>query len=235
MKTTKQLSKTTLITLFLSISAMATAIIAVYGYRQTWWNHLDAFSIFAYATYLAIFTLVLFFIGLRKIKNGKKGMLFNLLSLVFSLPIIFATFMFQYTASAYPRINDISTDTANPPSFWDMPNAFEYPSANAKIQEEFYPYIKPLVLDSTVEEVFNKVLKIIEKNKWELIAEDIEEGQIEAIALSFAFQFKDEIAISLKEKDGKVIVNIRSRSRLGKIDRGANAKRIKKILEELEK
>jgi len=235
MEKTKQLSKTTLITLFLSISAMIAAVTAVYGYRQTWWTHLDAFSIFAYATYLAVFTLVLFFIGVQKIRNGKKGLRFNLLSLVFSLPIIFSTFMFEYTASIYPKINDISTDTANPPSFWDMPNAFEYPSKNAKIQEEFYPYIKPLELNSTKQEVFDKVLKIVQNNKWELITSDIEEGQIEAIALSFAFAFKDEIAIAIKEQDDKIIVNVRSRSRLGKIDRGANAKRIKNLLDDLKK
>ena len=46
--------KLNIFALFLGLIAISIALTAVYGYRQTWWNHLDAFSYFYYATIIAI-------------------------------------------------------------------------------------------------------------------------------------------------------------------------------------
>jgi uncharacterized protein (DUF1499 family) len=116
-----------------------------------------------------------------------------------------------------------------------MPSPSQYPEKNALIQKEFYADLKSIIFKESIKEIFDKVLKTVNKMGWELISDDIDEGQIEAVASSLFFGFKDEVVIRIKEINNKVVVDIRSRSRIGKIDRGANARRIKKFIIELKK
>ena len=67
-----------------------------------------------------------------------------------------------------------------------------------------------------------------------ILSSDPAESQIEAIATSRLFGFEDEVAIRVTETDTGARIDIRSRSRLGQIDRGANARRIKAFLADLE-
>ena len=53
------------------------------------------------------------------------------------------------------------------------------------------------------------------------------------MATSFLYGFKDEVAIRVTETETGARVDLRSRSRLGQIDRGANARRITKFLDDL--
>ena len=64
--------------------------------------------------------------------------------------------------------------------------------------------------------------------------DDPAEGQIEAIARSRLFGFEDEVAIRVTETDTGTRIDMRSRSRLGQIDRGANARRIEVVLADLQ-
>ena len=88
-------------------------------------------------------------------------------------------------------------------------------------------------LTQSPEKVFEKALKVVRSDGWKLVSEDKEEGQIEAVASSLFFGFKDEVVIRIKESAGKTIIDVRSRSRIGKIDRGANARRIRKFIKAL--
>lgn len=54
---------------------------------------------------------------------------------------------FEYAARAYPPINDITTDTVDPPTFWDVPHPVIYPGEQvAALQRQGYPDLKPLEL-----------------------------------------------------------------------------------------
>jgi len=67
-----------------------------------------------------------------------------------------------------------------------------------------------------------------------VVASAPEEGRIEATASSLLFGFIDEVAIRIKPTEGGALVDMRSRSRIGKVDRGVNAKRIRGFLAELQ-
>jgi len=56
---------------------------------------------------------------------------------------------------------------------------------------------------------------------------------IEARATSKLFRFVDDVAIRIRSKDGGSVVDIRSKSRVGQGDLGANANRIRAIAAEL--
>jgi uncharacterized protein (DUF1499 family) len=49
------------------------------------------------------------------------------------------------------------------------------------------------------------------------------------------YGFTDEVVVRLKAVDGGTTVDVRSRSRLGRVDRGVNAKRICTYLVALQK
>jgi uncharacterized protein (DUF1499 family) len=85
-----------------------------------------------------------------------------------------------------------------------------------------------------VNEAFAAALALVEDRGWQVLSADPAESQIEAIATSILYRFEDEVAIRVTKTDTGSRVDMRSRSRLGQIDRGANARRIEAFLSDLE-
>ena len=56
------------------------------------------------------------------------------------------------------------------------------------------------------------------------------EGRIEAVATTRWFGFKDDVVVRLTPAAGGARVDVRSKSRVGRSDVGANAKRIERFL-----
>jgi uncharacterized protein (DUF1499 family) len=101
-------------------------------------------------------------------------------------------------------------------------------------QRAAYLDVRPLDLPVSADEAFAAALALVEQRGWEVLSADPAESQIEAIARSFLFAFEDEVAIRVTETESGARIDMRSRSRLGQIDRGANARRIEAFLSELE-
>ncbi|MCK5747990.1 MAG: DUF1499 domain-containing protein, partial [Oricola sp.] len=157
-----------------------------------------------------------------------------LIGLVLSLPVLTMAVGWEYATRTMPPINDISTDTEDPPVFWFTATPTDYPAKNAEPQHAAYPDVRPLDLAISFEDAFAAALAVIESRGWKVLSADPAESQIEAIATSRIFGFEDEVAVRITETDGGVRVDMRSRSRLGQIDRGANARRIISFTSELE-
>lgn len=56
------------------------------------------------------------------------------------------------------------------------------------------------------------------------------EGRLEATTRSRLYGFTDEVIVRVKASDSGALVDVRSRSRLGRVDHGVNAKRIRAYL-----
>jgi hypothetical protein len=97
----------------------------------------------------------------------------------------------------------------------------------------WYPDVRPLVLSLPVDDAFVAALALVEDRGWEVLSADPAESQIEAIARSRLFGFENEVAIRVPETATGARIDMRSRSRLGQIDRGANARRIAAFLADL--
>ena len=111
----KYLSTTVSLGFLLSIAAACVGIIAIIGYREEWWRQFKAFYLFGWATFIAISSLIVLAIGVFKNFKNKQKKIFGLsiLGVLFNLPILTGAFLFNYTATLYPPINDISTDQAH--------------------------------------------------------------------------------------------------------------------------
>ncbi len=234
----QSISRMALLGLALGITAVGVAVVSVSGYRGGDMHFVTALSVFEWAVYTAAAALLVSLIGLWLTRpgGGRRGLSAALLGLVLALPLVWAGVMFEVTARAYPPINDISTDTEDPPTFWEVPNPAAYPGPQvAALQREAYPDLGPLMLGLAPERVFELAGEVARNMGWEIVSEDTMEMQIEAVSTSFLFGFPDNVVVRIMDEDGQTRVDVRSHSRLGQIDRGANAKRIRAYLGALER
>lgn len=141
----------------------------------------------------------------------------------------------------FPPINDISTDTANPPEFVgitaDMRGAgsapLRYDPGFAPLQAKGYPGLTGITLPAAPAAAFETALKAAKAQGWTIIASDAATGRIEATDTVPWWGFKDDVVIRLTPDGDGTRVDVRSKSRVGKGDLGVNAKRIGDFLEAL--
>jgi len=158
-------------------------------------------------------------------------------ALVLMLPTTLLGVQALYTIRSVPAIHDVTTDLVDPPQFRDTvkhrqtgQNSLAVDPSVLAIQETAYPELGSLRLNTVYSEVFVAAQRLATEKGWQVYRADLDAGEIEAMAQTFWFGFKDDIAIRLR-RDGKTtVVDVRSASRVGIGDLGANASRIKNFL-----
>ncbi len=99
-----------------------------------------------------------------------------------------------------------------------------------------YPDIQPRRYQERKERVYEAARRAVEQlPRWVLVSQNPEQAVIKAEVTSRLFRFVDDVQISIEEKDGSVLVNVRSASRVGKGDFGQNARHIRSLFEELDR
>ncbi len=81
--------------------------------------------------------------------------------------------------------------------------------------------------------MFEAALAAAEAMGWEIVAAEPGSGRIEAVATTTWFGFKDDVVIRVSDAPGRTKVDVRSVSRVGRSDVGANAERIRAFQERL--
>jgi hypothetical protein len=126
-----------------------------------------------------------------------------------------------------PYINDITTDAESPPQF-TPPKTYE--NYLAELQQIGYPDLHALELAAPPKQVFARAAETARDYGWEITALDESAGTIEAVATTRWFGFKDDVAIRVRASGAGSRVDLRSKSRVGRSDAGANAQRIQAFL-----
>jgi len=163
------------------------------------------------------------------------------ITVIFAAVAIAMPINMMNTAKSVPPIHDISTDLINPPKFVavvplraDAPNPVAYAGEETAAQQrEAYPELKPLEYNQTQTELVAAITKAMENLGWELVNSDVNNGIVEATDTTTWFGFKDDVVVRINDKGSKRVVDIRSKSRIGKSDLGKNAQRIKTLIDEL--
>ncbi len=224
-----------LFAVLLGLASIALLAASVWGFRAGGWPWPRAYDLAGWGAWAAGAGVLAALAGLAIwLRRRQRGFAAVLLGLVLSLPVAGLGVAFELAARTTPPINDISTDIEDPPVFWFTVTPTDYPATNADLQRAAYPDVQPVELPLSFDEAFAAALALIEDHGWEALSADPAEGQIEAIARSRLFGFEDEVVVRVTETDGGTRIDMRSRSRLGQIDRGANARRIKAFLFDLE-
>jgi len=145
-------------------------------------------------------------------------------------------------SSGVPPIHDITTDTNNPPLFEailplraDAPNPPGYAGTEiAGQQQSAYPDLVTLTINKPTAEVFTAAEQVARDLNWHIVAADQAAGRIEATDTTTWFRFQDDVVIRLTTLKSGTSVDVRSKSRVGRSDMGANARRIHAFLDRLE-
>jgi uncharacterized protein (DUF1499 family) len=97
------------------------------------------------------------------------------------------------------------------------------------IQRAVYPDIRPIELAKPSPEAFTQALAAARSLGWNVEYSDDATGRIEATVQSFWYGFIDDIAIQVAPIEAGARIDLRSVSRVGEYDVGANAARIRKF------
>jgi uncharacterized protein (DUF1499 family) len=151
--------------------------------------------------------------------------------------LVTATFLaVALPAGKFPPINDITTDTTNPPQFVkaatlgaNVGRNLGYPGAAfAEQQRAGYPDLGPLTMKMPPDEAFRRAAAVARQMPaWEITRVDPAARALEGVATSRLFRFQDDFVVEVRPQGDGSVVEMRSKSRDGKGDIGANAARIK--------
>ena len=142
-----------------------------------------------------------------------------------------------------PAINDVTTDVSRPPEFEQATappgtaqRDLRYPEAFRAAMRSGYPKLHSLHLNLPPEQAFPRVLAAAQAmSHWEVTTVDTERGRLQATARTRAFRFVDDVVIRLEPEGHGSRLDMRSRSRFGKGDLGANARRIESFFRSVQR
>ena len=93
-----------------------------------------------------------------------------------------------------------------------------------------YPKLKPIISELDKDQAFAKAVDIALSLGWDVVAKNEQQGLIEAVDTTALWAFKDDIAIRVQTVGATSVIDLRSISRVGGTDLGANAARIEKFI-----
>ena len=229
----KRLSMLALSGMVLGVVAIAAIVASGIGHRLGGWHFAVGLQVSEWAAYGGAVALVLSAMGAFHARPGaaRRGFAAALIGVFTALVPVAVALQWEYAERIYPPINDISTDTVDAPVFWDMPTPSDYPGAkSAVLQRAVYPDLAPLKLAMPAEQAYAQALAVAKEQGWTIVASVLAEGRLEATTRSRLYGFTDEVIVRVKASDSGALVDVRSRSRLGRVDHGVNAKRIRAYL-----
>lgn len=227
--------------------ALAVLVIALALFRRE--PSIPALAPIAGAYAIVAVALILALIAFIRIwQDGHRGVRLAagafLLCLVMLAPAAYAGFRYL----TLPPGGDVSTDIDDPPSFSRSTAALkartghvppEIPAGQRKLHRRAYPRAVPIVLEVPAEAGFAAAQRAVTALRWQVV-EAIRPGgrtgagRIEAIATNRLTGLVADITIRIRPRADGSRIDIRSTSRFGLHDLGANARRIAAFAEEVE-
>jgi uncharacterized protein (DUF1499 family) len=224
----------------LALGAAALVLLAGPGLRMGWWSLGTSFGLMRWGVYLALGTFAVALVaGVLAVLAQRWGLLgVAIVALAVAGAAFAGPIGMRGKAARVPPIHDISTDTEEPPAFQAVlplragaPNPPEYAGADVAAQQHAaYPHVRPARFREAPAAVLAAAELVARRMGWEVVATDAEAGRLEAVATTAWFGFKDDVVLRIRAEDGATRVDMRSKSRLGRSDLGANAQRIVSFL-----
>jgi uncharacterized protein (DUF1499 family) len=216
------------------------------GTRFELWDFRNGLAIMVYGLFAVLGALggaVLW--GLLRIFTGptEQGRLVAIAAVIAIVAGAYPLYTINVARAGIPPIHDITTDTVDPPKFVAvLPLRAAKPDNNppeylggkvTEHQKASYPDIQPIMSQKPPAELFASALHAADDLGWEIVDKNPIEGRIEATSTSFWFGFKDDVVIRIRPEGTGSRLDIRSKSRVGVGDVGANAARIRAFRDKL--
>jgi uncharacterized protein (DUF1499 family) len=227
------------LSLLLAAFAVLLLALAPLGWRAGWWGYrFSLLGLMVYSAYCGIAAAVVAVVALvpgpRAI--GARGAAYAVIALIAGGSAFYVPWHYREVARSLPPIDDITTDTADPPPFIaavaaraaEGGNPATYGGARiAALQKRGYPDLAPLTLALAPDRAFALALATARSQGWTIVAADPAAGRIEATARSFWMGFTDDIVVRVAAAGSGSRIDMRSASRHGRSDLGVNAARIR--------
>ncbi|MFK8040720.1 DUF1499 domain-containing protein [Congregibacter sp.] len=212
---------------------LATLAISVLVVRSGNWQQ----GLLLYAIAGLLSALVLAFMAVQSLLPRWRGERMTILKR--ALPALpgAALLVMATQARDVPPIHDIATDLVDPPVFeevlrlrGDNSNPLELTEEVIEQQLAAYPDLQTLESPRSYASSYNLALTTARDLGWEIVREDANAGYIEAVDTTAIMQFKDDVVIRVQTNAEGSLLDLRSVSRVGVSDLGANAKRIRSFM-----
>ena len=230
----------------LGLFALTVAALSVIILRSGMLEIEPSLATFAAALVFAALAILLALTSFITIwRQGLSGLRSAVLGLFLGLLLLAYPSYLGYRATVLPAISDITTDPDNPPRFDALARLrprgrIDYPGrATAALQRAAYGDIVPLQLSVPPKAVYDAALALITKRKWRIVdprppAPGRRDAVIEAVAQTMIMGFRDDVVVRIAPLGQGSRVDMRSASRYGQHDFGANASRVRALLEEID-
>lgn len=225
--------------LFVGLIALAVLPVGALGHRFAVLELNTGLALVFTGIVLSTIVLVLAIATLIFVYTRRRGAdrMPALIGLAASVVVLVVTAPY-YAALSLPMTNDVTTDRDDPPLFELVAldrapgaNLLDYTEDEARVQAEGYPDLVGIRATGGVHENFGKAVGAARALGWDIVSENADTGLIEATDTTFWFGFHDDLAIRVRREDNETVVDLRSASRVGLHDLGANAERIRAFVE----
>jgi uncharacterized protein (DUF1499 family) len=188
----------------------------------------------------ALVGIVGMFAGIISAVRGKAAPGFAAVAL--GLLALGVVLMPAFAGGGKPPINDVSTDLQDVPAFTHARTLPEnagrdlgYPEDFKPVMTHFYADLKPLKLAEPPDAVFERAVALARARPgWTVTQVDTQARTFEGVSETRVFRFRDDFVVRMRpEEGGGTRVDMRSKSRVGRGDLGANAARIHDFLQAL--
>lgn len=193
----------------------------------------------ALAVLIAVVSLIrIWFGGQTGAGNDFAAIVVGLIGL--ALPAYFLSQAFML-----PDLTDIQTSPEDPLQYTvlleqrprDANPLGTQTAEQVQLQAEAYEDIGPIEVDRSAGAVFTVVNEAVKQLGWTVVVNEAPGesgvGRIEATDSSLIMGFTDDVVVRVKGDDASAVIDIRSASRYGRSDLGANAERIRAFEEEV--
>ncbi len=223
-----------------AVMAVALLLVGPLGTKFGVWPFTLGLMLMAGATVLAAIGLIGGLWGYMVAKSNGLGVdkPLCLIGAVLSA-VVLAVFGSQFLkAQSVPPIHNISTDVNDPPVFTAVPalrgegtNPLDYDATKlGPLQSAAYPGVKSLETPLDRAAAIARARTVLEDMGLEIVAAEPNGRVVEATFTSFWFGFKDDVVVRVRSSGGGSVIDMRSVSRVGQSDLGANAARIEEFL-----
>ena len=220
--------------LIVGLGALALLPLGALGTRFGFWDVGRGFQLMYTGVFVAAAVLVLgIAVLVFALRAGRKNAVLPIgIGLLASI-IALATMGQQYRlTTTLPPINDITTDLDDPPAFGALElrggRVLDYEPDKGVAQRRSYSHIETERSDLAPDDASRKALTVARELGWDVLADTDADGELtlEATATTFWFGFVDDVVVRIRPDGRGSLVDVRSASRVGSSDLGANARRI---------
>jgi uncharacterized protein (DUF1499 family) len=227
----------------LALISGAVALVGVVGAFTGVLPPLVGFQLFAAGALLGGFlTLIVSLIGIVTTRGGRstEGRRKALLGGAIGIALLSVVLVPGVSSRDYPPINDITTDVADPPRFASPEEVpayagrdMSYPPEFVPVVRDHYPELRSIDLPVPPAVAFDQALAAARELGWEVVVSDPDRGVFDARDTTAVFRFVDDVTVRVVPRGSGSRIDVRSKSRDGRGDLGANAQRIRAFAEAL--